>query len=70
MPAAAVHSKVGSVLVSSLLFMDGSRGSAPPGKSQVAIYFLRSSGTDPLENKLDHSGPIASQGSPHGPMLN
>ena len=29
----------------------------PPGKSQVAICFLRNTGTDPLEKQLDLKGP-------------
>ena len=32
------------------------RGSEPPGKYQVAICFLRSTGTDPLEKQLDPLG--------------
>ena len=31
----------------------GGRGSGSPGKSQVAICFLRIFGTDPLEKELD-----------------
>ena len=33
-----------------------------PGKSQVAIGFLRNTGTDPLKKKLDPLDPTASQG--------
>ena len=32
-----------------------------PGKSQVAICFLRNTATDPLEKPLNISGPIASR---------
>ena len=49
--------------------MGGSRGGGaggpdppPLGKSQVAICFLRKSGTDPLKKQLDPMGPIASRG--------
>ena len=49
------------------------RGSgSPPGKSQVAIGFLRNSGTDPpppLEKQLYPSGPIASRGRSVGPFV-
>ena len=37
----------------------------PPGKSQVAICFLRNTGTDPLEKQLNISGPVASRGRSH-----
>ena len=33
----------------------------PPGKSHVAICFLRYSGTDPIEMQLEPMGPIASR---------
>ena len=41
-----------------------------PGKSQVAIGFLRNSGTDPLEKQLDPMGPIASKGRSVRPSKN
>ena len=45
--------------------MDGSRfgdrGQQFPGNPQVVICFLRSTGTDPLEKLLGHSGQIASR---------
>ena len=34
------------------MYMDGSRGGWGYGKSQVAIGFLRNTGTDPLEKQL------------------
>ena len=49
------------------------QGSGTPGKSQVAIGFLRNSGTDPLKKQLDPSGPIASRGrsiQPHVKYVN
>ena len=46
--------------------MDGSRGvhkgPGPPGKSQVAIGFLKNSGTDIPWEAIGPIGPIASQG--------
>ena len=52
-----------------LLFLHARTGSGsgplPPGKSQVAIVFLRNTGTDPyppLEMQMYPLGPIASQG--------
>ena len=38
----------------------GDRGPDSPGKSQVAIGFLRNTGTDPIEKPLDPRGLIAS----------
>ena len=38
---------------------EGGRGPVPPGKSEVAIGFLRNTGTDPSREAL---GPIASRG--------
>ena len=40
----------------------GQRVQIPPGKSQMAIGFVRNSGTDLLEKQVDPSGPIASRG--------
>ena len=40
----------------------GGRGpTCPPGKSQVAIGFLRNSGKDPFQKQLDPLGSIVSQ---------
>ena len=46
----------------------GSRHPTPSGKSQLAIGFLRNSGTDPYEKLLDPSGPMASRGGPYGSL--
>ena len=41
----------------------GGGGPRPPGKSQVAMGFLRNTGTDPLEqHQFDPWGPITSRG--------
>ena len=34
----------------------------PPGKSEVAIDFIGTTGADPLEKQLDPLGPIACRG--------
>ena len=47
----------------------GAGGSDPQGKSQVAIGFLRNTGTDPLEKQLD-LGPVASRGRFVRPSIN
>ena len=39
----------------------------PPRKSHVLICFLRNTGTDPLEKRLDPSGPTASRGGSYVP---
>ena len=39
----------------------GTEGPDPPVKSQVAIGFLRNSGTDPLREANGPMGPIASR---------
>ena len=42
---------------------EGARGPDPQRKSQVAVGFLRNTGTDPrLEKQLDPLGPIAFRG--------
>ena len=52
--------------------MGGSRGKVrdpdPPGKSQVAIGYLRNSVTDPLEKQLDHWVQILLEGGPYSPL--
>ena len=40
----------------------------PPEKSQVAIGFLRNTDTDPPREAIGPLGPIASRGSPYGPL--
>ena len=44
------------------LNQSGGRVSGPPGKSQVAISFLKSTGTDPPREAIGPKGPIASGG--------
>ena len=39
---------------------EGDQGSHPPGKSQVAIGFVRNTDTDPPQEAIGPLGPIAS----------
>ena len=48
--------------ISNMRGFRGGRGSGLPGKSQVAIEFLRYTSTDPLEKQLDPLVPISSRG--------
>ena len=46
----------------------GKGGLDPPGKSQVAIGFLRNSGRDPLKKQVDPRVQLLHEGGPYGPL--